>query len=139
MSLNRVILTGRLTKDTEFKSSQSGVGVSKISLAIDSFYKGEKKTAFIDCTGFGKTAEFLRDYFKKGSPIGIDGTLHQDTWEKDGEKRSKIVVYIERIEFIGGKKEDSESENNGKKPQKNKQQRNFQEDSDFDNSGEMPF
>ena len=79
MSLNRVILTGRLTRDPEFRAGQSGVGVAKISMAIDSFYKSEKKTSFIDLTGFGKNAELLRDYFKKGSPIGIDGTLHQDT------------------------------------------------------------
>mgnify|MGYP001362492597 CR=1 FL=1 len=140
MSLNRVILTGRLTRDPEFKASQSGVGVAKLSMAVDSFYKGEKKTSFVDLTAFGKNAELLRDYFKKGYPIGIDGALHQENWEKDGEKRTKIVVYIDRIEFMGGKKEDSENnEIPGKKPTKNKPQADFQEESDFDPSGEMPF
>ena len=81
MSLNRVILTGRLTRDPEVRATQSGISVAKFTIAVNHYYKGEEKTSFIDLTAFGKNAELLRDYFKKGSAIGIDGTLHQESWE----------------------------------------------------------
>lgn len=142
MSLNRVILTGRLTRDPEFRASQSGVGVAKISMAVDSFYKGEKKTSFIDLTAFGKNAELLRDYFKKGSSIGIDGTLHQESWEKDGEKRSKLVVYIDRIEFMGGKKSEEEGNDYSNPPKRGKTEKNDfsdHEGSDFNSDSDLPF
>lgn len=138
MSLNRVILTGRLTRDPEFRASQSGVGVAKITVAVDNFYKKEKKTSFIDCTGFGKTAELLRDYFKKGSPIGIDGALHQENWEKDGEKKSKIVIYIEKIDFIGAGKEKPENEKKGSSDKSFNKKQTEHQNNDFDDS-DLPF
>ena len=141
MSLNRVILTGRLTRDPEVRATQSGISVAKFTIAVNHYYKGEEKTSFIDLTAFGKNAELLRDYFKKGSAIGIDGTLHQESWEsKEGEKRSKLVVYCERIDFIGsGKKnsDDSEPKNN---QVSNKRKNDYQEhESDFGSESDLPF
>jgi single-strand DNA-binding protein len=104
MSLNLVVLTGNITNDPEIKSSASGLLVAKITIAWNEVYKGEKKAHFFDAVAFGKTAELLRDYFKKGSALTVEGVLKQDRWEtKEGDKRSKLTVSVNKIHFQGSK------------------------------------
>ena len=120
MSINRVVLSGNLTRDPQIKATQSGSNIALFTIAVGHFYKGEKKTSFVDVKAFGKNAELLRDYLKKGSPIGIDGTLQQESWEsREGEKRSKLVVYCERIDFFGLKKQETQNKTNDMEEKKN--------------------
>jgi single-strand DNA-binding protein len=63
------------------------------------------ETSFVDVTFFGRTAEVVAEYLSKGSPIFVEGRLKQDTWEKDGQKRSKLYVIVDRMQLIGGRGE----------------------------------
>jgi single-strand DNA-binding protein len=63
------------------------------------------ETSFVDVTFFGRTAEVVSEYLGKGSPIFVEGRLKQDTWEKDGQKRSKLYVIVDRMQLLGGKGE----------------------------------
>lgn len=104
--LNQVNLIGRLTKDVELKQIPSGKAVGEFSLAINRSWKSadgqeNRSTDFFDCNAWGKTAENLAKYCKKGSPIFLTGRLQQNVWEKDGQKHSRIVVVAENIQFLG--------------------------------------
>jgi len=66
---------------------------------------------FVDCRLFGKRAEVVQKYFKKGDPIFVEGRLQLDQWEKDGKKQSRMRVFVENFEFVGGKgKQEAESQ-----------------------------
>jgi single-strand DNA-binding protein len=102
--VNSVILTGNLTKDPELKYGASGGAYTRFTLAVSrEFKKGE--TDFISCTAFGKTAELIGEYLRKGSKCGVQGRLQQDSYEKDGQKVSKTGVIVDRIEFLSSKQE----------------------------------
>ena len=110
MAFNLVILTGRLTKDPELKYSASGTAYCKFTLAVNRMKKDDPAD-FIFCSAFGKTAELIAEYVKKGHRLGVQGRLQQDTYEKDGEKISKTGVTVDKIEFLEGKKENETSTN----------------------------
>lgn len=98
--MNRVILSGRLTSDPDIRATGSGLTIAAFSVAVDEWYKGEKRTSFFDVTAFGRTAEMLRDMAQKGTRVGLEGTLRQERWEsREGEKRSKVAVVAQRVEF----------------------------------------
>jgi single-strand DNA-binding protein len=103
MAINSVIVTGRLTKDPEIRYTQSGKAVATLSLAVGRRFKKDE-TDFFDCTAWEKTAEVAAEYLRKGSLIGITGSLKQDRFEKDGQKRSKVTILIEQLEFLESKK-----------------------------------
>jgi single-strand DNA-binding protein len=108
-NVNKVILIGNLTRDVEVKNLSSGTAVAQIGLAINREWKdkdGEKKeeVTFVDCEAWGKTAEIMAKYLAKGKPVFIEGRLKLDSWEKDGEKRSKIKVVVESFQFLGSGK-----------------------------------
>lgn len=107
MNYNKLILVGHLTKDIETGFTQSGTEFSKCSIAVDSGYGDKKKTCFIDFVTWSKTATFLNKNFSKGKPILVEGELQLDTWEKDGQKRSKHSMNVMSVGFAGGKKEES--------------------------------
>lgn len=107
-SYNRVILIGNLTRDVELRYLQSGTAVTDVSLAVNEKYKnssGEwvEEVSYIDVTVWGRTAEVMSEYLSKGSPVFIEGRLKLDTWEKDGQKRSKLKVVCERMQLIGAR------------------------------------
>ena len=104
MAFNLVILTGRLTKEPELKHGASGTAYCKFTLAVNRIKKDDPAD-FIFCSAFGKTAELIAEYVKKGHQLGVQGRLQQDTYEKDGEKISKTGVTVDKIEFLEGKKE----------------------------------
>ena len=107
-SFNRVILVGNLTRDPELRYIPSGTAVTDIGLAVNDRRKnanGEwiEETTFVDVTLWGRTAEVASEYLSKGSPVLIEGRLKLDTWEKDGQKNSKLRVVGERMQMLGGK------------------------------------
>jgi single-strand DNA-binding protein len=104
--LNKVFLIGRLTRDPEYKSVK-GTSVANFSLANNRSYSvnNEKKeeTHYFDCEVWGKLAEVLRDYGKKGKQLAVEGKLSQSTWDTpDGKKASKIRVRVETFQLLGG-------------------------------------
>ena len=106
MAFNLVILTGRLTKDPELKYGASGTAYCKFTLAVNRMKKDDPAD-FIFCSAFGKTAELIAEYVKKGHQLGVQGRLQQDTYEKDGEKVSKTGVTVDKIEFLESNKTES--------------------------------
>ncbi len=105
---NKVILVGNLTRDPQMSMLPSQTPVAEIGLAVNRRWRGQngeqrEETCFIDCRAYGKQAETLGQYMKKGRPILVEGRLQLDSWEgKDGTKRSKHRVIIERFQFLGG-------------------------------------
>jgi single-strand DNA-binding protein len=107
-SFNRVILMGNLTRDVEVRYTPGGTAVSEIGLAVNDRRKDAKgewvdETTFVDVTLWGRTAEIAGEYLTKGAPLLVEGRLKLDTWEKDGQKRSKLRVVCENMRMLGGK------------------------------------
>jgi single-strand DNA-binding protein len=106
-SFNRVILVGNLTRDPELRYIPSGTAVSEIGLAVnDRVKRGDQwvdETTFVDVTMWGRTAEVANEYLSKGAPVLIEGRLKLDSWEKDGQKRSKLRVVCEKMQMLGGR------------------------------------
>ncbi len=107
-SYNRVILMGNLTRDIELRYLPSGMAVTDIGLAVNDRRKNQAgewvdETTFVDVTLWGRTAEVAGEYLSKGSPVLIEGRLKLDTWETDGQKRSKLKVIGERMRMLGGR------------------------------------
>ncbi|MDR1484279.1 MAG: single-stranded DNA-binding protein [Planctomycetaceae bacterium] len=106
-SFSRVILVGNLTRDPELRHIATGTSVTDIGLAINDRRKlpsGEwvEDVTFVDITLWGRTAEVVCQYLTKGAPLLVEGRLKLDSWEADGQKRSKLKVVGERIEFLSG-------------------------------------
>ena len=100
--MNLVILTGRLTRDPELKFGQSGKAYSRFSLAVDRpFQKGEAD--FINCVAFGKTAELIGEYLRKGRKVGVQGRIQMNRYEVNGEKRTSYDVLVDTVEFLESK------------------------------------
>jgi len=103
---NKVILIGNLTRDPQMSYLPSQTPVVELGLAVNRRWRGQdgqqrEDTCFIDCRAYGKTAETLNQYVRKGNPILLEGRLQYDTWEgKDGVKRSKHRVIVERFQFL---------------------------------------
>ncbi len=107
-SFNRVILMGNLTRDIELRHLPSGTALADVSLAVNDRRKtasGEwvDEVSFFDVTLWGRTAEVASQYLGKGSSMLVEGKLRQETWEKDGQKRSKVKVVCDRMQMIGGR------------------------------------
>ena len=107
-SFNRVILVGNLTRDPELRYTPSGTPVCDIGLAVNDKRKnpnGEwiEETTFVDVTLWARTAEVASEYLGKGSQVLIEGRLKLDTWETDGQKRSKLKVVGERCRCCGAR------------------------------------
>jgi len=104
MSYNKIIMMGRLTKDPDLRSIPSGTPICEFGIAVDSGFGDNKRTCFIDVTVWGKQAEFVHKYFKKGSGIHVDGRLDLDTWDdkNGGGKRYKHRITAERVTFPVG-------------------------------------
>ena len=105
-SYNRVILVGNLTRDPELRYIQSGMAVTDVGLAVNDRRKtatGEwvDEVTFVDVTVWGRQAETVGEYLTKGSPVLFEGRLKLDTWEKDGQKHSKLKVVCERMQMLG--------------------------------------
>ena len=99
MSMNLVVITGRLTRDPELKYGASGSAYCRFSVAVNRAFQKDQ-TDFINCVAFGKTAELIGEYLRKGRMCGVQGRLQVDTYENNGEKKYTTSVVVERIEFL---------------------------------------
>lgn len=117
MSINRVNLTGNLTRDPEVRKTSGGKSVMQFGIAVNDRRKNpqtgewEDSPNFVDCTCFGARAESLSRYLSKGSKVAIEGKLRWSQWERDGQKRSKIEVFVDDVEFLSqGQKRETVSD-----------------------------
>lgn len=106
-SFNRIILAGNLVNSPDLKHTSGGVAICKINLAVNSrVKKGDKyedEVSFFDLVAFGKTGEAIAEHVAKGQSILIEGKLKQERWEKDGQKKSAIRVYVDTVQFLSPK------------------------------------
>lgn len=113
MSLNRVTIAGRLSRDLELRHTQSGTAATSFTLAVDGDFKdkqtGERPTYWIDCVAWAHTAEFMERYLGKGRMVIVDGRLQTHTWtDKDGKKRKSVEVVADSV-YFGDSKRDGDS------------------------------
>ena len=111
--MNKIILVGRLVKDPEIKTTQSGTAVCSFTLAVDRKFKkdGEKTADFISCVAWRQQAEFLGKYFQKGSRVGIIGNLQTRTYDDaNGKKIYVTEVLVDDLEFVESKHETEKHE-----------------------------
>ncbi len=109
-NLNRVFLIGNLTRDVDLRYSPTGAAVARMGLAVNRTYTGQdgerkEEVCFVDIVAFGKTAENCNTYLSKGRQVFFEGRLHYSTWDTpEGQKRSKLEVVVERMQFLGGQR-----------------------------------
>ena len=106
-NFNKVILAGNLTRDPELRYTPKGVAIAKFGLAINRSWKTEtgevrEEVTFVDIDAFGKQAETIGQYLKKGRPILVEGRLKLDQWDdkQTGQKRSRLGVVLEGFQFL---------------------------------------
>lgn len=106
MSINRVTISGNLTRDPELRATAGGTQVLSFGVAVNDRRRNpqngewEDYPNFVDCTMFGTRAEAVSRYLSKGSKVAIEGKLRYSSWERDGQRRSKIEVIVDEIEFL---------------------------------------
>jgi single-strand DNA-binding protein len=105
---NKVILAGNLTRDPELRFTPKGMAIAKFGMAINRSWRSEsgetkEEVTFVDIDAFGRQAELLGQYCKKGSPLLVEGRLKLDTWDdkQTGQKRSRLTVVLESMQFLG--------------------------------------
>ena len=111
--LNTVSIGGNLCRDAELRATASGMAVLTFSVAVNESRKNQQTGEwedypnFIDCTMFGARAESLSRYLNKGTKVSIEGKLRWSQWERDGQKRSKIEVIVDELEFMSSRNDSS--------------------------------
>lgn len=122
-SYNKVLLMGNLTRDPELRYTPKGTAVAKIGLAVNRQWKSEsgeqkEEVSFIDIEAWGRQAEVIAQYMKKGSPLFVEGRLKLDSWEDKNTKQkvSKLKVVLEGFNFIGGPREGGGGGGGGSRP-----------------------
>lgn len=103
--MNSVVLMGRITKDLELKTSQSGTSFMSFTIAINRKLSKEKEVDFISCKCFGKTSENIAKFFSKGAMIAVEGRIQTGSYEKDGHKVYTTDVMVDGFHFCGEKRE----------------------------------
>ncbi len=111
--MNSVNIIGNLCRDPEIRYLPNGTAVCNLSLAVNESYKEEKIVSFFDVEAWSKIAESCHQYLSKGSKVGVSGALKQYRWEKDDQKRSKVMIRAIRVEFLNTKPKDIGEEEPG--------------------------
>ena len=106
--MNKLEMLGRLTKDVEERYTQDQKLIVKFSIAVNR--RSKEQSDFFDITAFGKTAEFVSNYFKKGQQVALIGRLQNNNYEKDGKKHYGNIIIAEEVFFADSKKESSTDE-----------------------------
>jgi single-strand DNA-binding protein len=113
-NFNKVIIAGNLTRDPELRYTPKGTAIARIGMAINREWKnesGEKQSevTFVDIDAFGRQAEVIGQYLKKGRPLLVEGRLKLDQWEdkNSGQKMSKLKVVLESFSFLDSKSDDA--------------------------------
>ena len=106
--MNNCNFTGRLTKDPELKTTQSGKKYTRFCLAVDGIKDkdGNKTADFVDCVAWNKSAEIITQYARKGSKLGVSGRLHTTTNETNGEKRKYTEIIVNEFDLLDSKPRD---------------------------------
>lgn len=112
MSINKVMISGNLTRDAELRTTPSGTAILNFGVAVNDRRRNqngewEDYANFVDCTMFGRRAEALQSYLKKGLKVAIEGRLHYSSWEdrNTGQRRSKLDVTVDELEFMSSRGE----------------------------------
>jgi len=118
MNINRVVLTGNLTRDPEVSSTPNGVSICKLGIAVNTRRKvadgqWEEKPNFFRVTVFGRQADTCGQYLKKGRPVAIDGRLEWSQWEREGQKRESVDIIADTVQFLGGRDDAGSGNGNG--------------------------
>ena len=119
MSINRACISGNLTRDPEVRRTQGGMAIMTFGVAVNDRRKNpqtgewEDYANFVDCTMFGSRAESVANHISKGSKVSIEGKLRWSQWERDGQKRSKIEVIVDEIEFMSKAQQQPERQGGG--------------------------
>lgn len=111
MSINKVMISGNLTRDAELRSTPSGTAILSLGVAVNDRRRNnatgewEDYANFIDCNMFGRRAEALAQYLTKGTKVAIEGRLHYSSWDdrNTGQRRSKVDVTIDELEFMSSR------------------------------------
>lgn len=109
MSINRVNISGNLTRDPDMRATANGTQVMSFGVAVNDRRRNpqsgewEDYPNFVDCTMFGSRAEALRRFLTKGTRVAIEGKLRYSSWERDGQRRSKLEVIVDEIEFLSSR------------------------------------
>jgi len=119
-NVNKVILIGNITRDPEVRHTPKGTAVTDLGIAVNRVYSSEQgdkreETTFVDVTLWGRQAELAGEYLTKGRPVYIEGRLQMDSWEDkaSGQKRSKLKVVGETMQFLGGRGESAGNSSGG--------------------------
>lgn len=105
-NLNRVMLMGNLTRDPELRYLPSNTPVANIGVAVNRRWRNQQgeqqeETTYVDCEAFGRSAEVINQYLRKGRPVFIEGRLRLDQWQdREGQNRSKLKVVVESFQFV---------------------------------------
>lgn len=144
--INRVVLTGRLTKDPEMKFLQSGIAVTRFTLAVNRAFKSsesEQQADFINCVAWRKQAENVANYLSKGSLVGVDGRIQTSNFEgQDGKRIFMTDVVAESVQFLESKNAQNDSQRTNKTDESNSSANNFkskQGQNGTNNSANNPF
>ena len=119
MSINRLNISGNLTRDPELRATAGGTQVLSFGVAVNDRRKNpqtgdwEDYPNFVDCTMFGTRAEAVSRYLSKGTKVAIEGKLRYSSWERDGQRRSKLEVIVDEIEFMSRGSQGGYSQNGG--------------------------
>lgn len=140
-SFNKAILMGNLTRDPELRYTQSGSPVCSFGVAINERYKtkngdAKEEVCFIDITVWGSAGENCNKYLSKGSACLVEGKIKLDTWEHEGQKRSKHGIVANSVQFLDGKKDDNEGRQERRPEPQSSQQ---SDEPPFPNDNEIPF
>lgn len=131
-NLNVVALIGNLTRDPELRSTGSGTSVATLRIAVNSREKvgqdWEDRANYFDVTVWGKQAESCANYLSKGRPVGINGRLRWEEWEKDGNKRQAVKIVANSVQFLGSR-DDQRSAEQGDFKTQSPAQEEFTDDS----------
>lgn len=133
--MNKVILMGRLTRNPELKQLASGTLVANFTLAVSRRFKseGQPEADFIPIVAWGKTAEFVNNYFKKGQQVAVTGRIQVRNWEdKEGKTRYLTEVVADEVYFADSKKDNNSKDNNSNESQSEKNNEILDDD-------ELPF
>lgn len=109
MSINRVMISGNLTRDPEMRATAGGMQVMTFGVAVNDRRRNsqtgewEDYPNFVDCVMFGTRAEALSRFLSKGTKVALEGKLRYSSWERDGQKRSKLEVVVDDLEFMSNR------------------------------------
>ena len=109
MSINRVMISGNLTRDPDLRQTGSGMAVMTFGVAVNDRRRNQQTgewedyANFVDCTMFGNRAQGVHPFLSKGMKVAIEGKLRYSTWERDGQRRSKLEVIVDDLEFMSSR------------------------------------